>query len=149
MTRKNIVSGLVFVILFISVLVLSRSLPEQTKYYPTLIGYIGLFLSVLLTVTNVVKLTKDKSDKEKLVNIKVEQLVRIMIMTGLLIVYILVINKIGYIVTTIVFMFGITYILGNLKKPVKSLIISCVFSITLYVLFEIIMNVSLPSGILI
>lgn len=105
-------------------------------FFPKVIAVILIILSVLLF------LSKDKTKQENR-NIKYTMMVIIIFA-----IYIFMIGKLGYLVSTILFSFTIISILKK-NSIILKIIYSLIFPIGLYLLFTYIFKVSLPTGIFI
>lgn len=105
-------------------------------FFPKVIAVILIILSVLLF------LSKDKTKQENH-NIKYTMMVIIIFA-----IYIFMIGKLGYLVSTILFSFTIISILKK-NSIILKIIYSLIFPIGLYLLFTYIFKVSLPTGIFI
>lgn len=107
-------------------------------FFPKVVSVILIVLSILIFISN----GKDKKT-EKNPNIKYT-----LITIGIFAVYIVLIGKIGYLVSTILFSFAI---ISLLKKDsiVLKVVYSIIFPVGLYLLFTYVFKVSLPTGIFI
>lgn len=107
-------------------------------FFPKVVSVILIVLSILIFILN----GKDKKT-EKNPNIKYT-----LITIGIFAVYIVLIGKIGYLVSTILFSFAI---ISLLKKDsiVLKVVYSIIFPVGLYLLFTYAFKVSLPTGIFI
>lgn len=107
-------------------------------FFPKVVSVILIVLSILIFISN----GKDKKT-EKNPNVKYT-LITIVIFA----VYIVLIGKIGYLVSTILFSFAI---ISLLKKDsiVLKVVYSIIFPVGLYLLFTYAFKVSLPTGIFI
>lgn len=107
-------------------------------FFPKVISIILFVLGVLIFVSS----GKDKK-VEKNPNVKYT-----LITIGIFAVYIVLIGKIGYLVSTILFSFAIISLLKK-NSIVLKVIYSIVFPVGLYLLFTYAFKVSLPTGIFI
>lgn len=107
-------------------------------FFQKVVSVILIVLSILIFISN----GKDKKT-EKNPNIKYT-----LITIGIFAVYIVLIGKIGYLVSTILFSFAI---ISLLKKDsiVLKVVYSIIFPVGLYLLFTYAFKVSLPTGIFI
>ena len=80
--------------------------------------------------------TVDKTDYKSL-----------LIVTGSMATYPLLIERAGFVVATTVAFFGVSFAFGA-KNPVKNLLVSLIFSLIVYFSFTRGLNVNLPSGIM-
>lgn len=108
------------------------------SFFPKLVCIILGILSIVIFIKsfkdkNSYKFTKDNKNT--------------FIVIGLCIIYIFLMEKIGYLLSTIIFSFCVIRILDK-KKMIISIIFSIIFPIGIYYLFSRVFNVSLPIGIL-
>ena len=107
-------------------------------FFPKVICVILFVLGAALFISNLK--THFKADVK---NVKYTILVM-----AVFAVYIFLISKIGYLVSTILFAFSIVTILKDTTFTVK-ILFSIIFPVSLYLLFTYVFKVSLPEGILI
>ena len=107
-------------------------------FFPKVVSVILIVLSILIFISN----GKDKKT-EKNPNIKYT-----LITIGIFAVYIVLIGKIGYLVSTILFSFAIVSLLKK-DSIVLKVVYSIIFPVGLYLLFTYAFKVSLPTGIFI
>lgn len=69
------------------------------------------------------------------------------IVMGLCIIYLFLMQRIGYLLSTIIFSLGVINVLDR-KKIIINIMFSVIFTIGIYYLFSKVFNVSLPTGIL-
>ncbi|MTD30623.1 tripartite tricarboxylate transporter TctB family protein [Planomicrobium sp. YIM 101495] len=119
--------------------------------FPTLIAALLTFLSLILIIGKVVELRKRKpatKPKKSLKEFYTEY--RLVLLTVLLfIVYIFLMQFIGFVVTTILFIIGAGVLIGSRKKKDLIIISSVAVIVTLstYFFFENVLYIRFPSGI--
>lgn len=111
-------------------------------FFPRLICII-LFLIALILLIFSIKNKNYSKIKNKNPNLKYS-----VIMIIFFIVYVFLIEKLGYLTSTIIFMISIIFLLKS-KSLLINIIFSVVFSSVIYLLFSKGFNVSLPEGIFI
>ncbi|KUK57638.1 MAG: Uncharacterized protein XD80_1298 [Synergistales bacterium 53_16] len=149
---KNQISGLIAVIIGSVYLFMALQLPRTTigdkigpKMFPILIGSIALLCGVLLF------LRESKIPKEKRSAFdwafKAEKQVYTKIATTIIlgIAYGFTLRIAGYVITTILFMFAVTRLING-KHWIENTLISLLFPIVTYVVFAIMLGLSLPRG---
>jgi putative tricarboxylic transport membrane protein len=110
---------------------------------PKGLGYLLLFLSVLLFLQ---KGKETEQEKQKRTIPKKELLV-LLVVAGFILIYIFLLELIGFIIMTSVFIFACSAFLGY-KKYKISAVVALVFSFLLYFLFNYLLLIHLPSGVL-
>lgn len=150
MTKKNMISSLVWIIFFAYFYVASQSLMESAALWPSAICLVGVALSALSALTSWVEFRRDKAGAGSWEPFSREQGVRILKLTGILVVWILLLKNLGFLVSCI----GAQITIFSLFEPVRTkrnictnIIIAIFFSACVYGLFRA-LGVSLPSGIL-
>lgn len=107
-------------------------------FFPKLVCLILGVLSLLMFIKsfrdkNIYKFSKDNKNT--------------FIIIGLCVVYLFLMEKIGYLLATIIFSISVIMTLDR-KNIIMSILFSIIFPIGIYYLFSKVFNVSLPTGIL-
>lgn len=145
MKRQEMILGYVLVVLSGIFYFLTFRLPENARIYPLFVITLLFLLSVLHLVLTYRK-TED-SDTSKAIKMTSEQKKRGLLITVASAIYIALLPIIGYIVTTIIYIIGVLFSLDVDKK--KAVLISVVFTALVYALFNNLLRVPLPKGLLI
>lgn len=152
---KNELTGVISLILGLFYLVITLRLPtvmvgDQVgpKVFPGIVATIAIVCGMILFIT---ERFQTKSSKEKFswdFTRQKDVYIRIVmtIATGLL--YGFILDSLGYIISTTVFMLLVMFIINSSKRLVENIGISLLFSVTTYVIFAILLKLSLPRGIL-
>lgn len=147
----NIISC-IFIAISVWFFVISLSFPPGSNgavgpgYFPRIMCMLVIFLSVLQLVLsrNIVE-TKEQAD---LGLFKKENL-RVWLTMGIVLVYIICIKAIGFIVSSIVFQFGLnTYYKVHEKYKILYVILPFIVVAVLYFIFHNLLHVNLPKGLL-
>lgn len=143
---KNIdrVTSMVFILIGIIFFIETFKLPENSRMYPRFMIGIMVFLSVLLLIKSFVspQLSKTWRDLTKDIHWK-----RFLFVLFGALVYLFLINIIGFFVSTFVYLLT-TMLLLKAKR--STMIISvCSFLIILFLIFKVFLKVPLPTGYLI
>ena len=151
MTVHNMDRKLAVVIMGIAIiyLVLSFRLPEypyaliDADFLPKGLGYLLLILSVILFFQN---RPETEEEKEKR-SIKKDDLIILIVTLIALLFYVFILEKIGFVLSTILFL-TFTMRLYGYKKWMMNIIVSVGFSLVLYFSFNYLLKVFLPQGIM-
>lgn len=147
----NIISC-VFIAISVWFFVISLSFPPGSNgavgpgYFPRIMCVLVTFLSVLQLVLsrNIV----ETPEQANLGLFKRENL-RVWLTMGIVLVYIICIKQIGFIVSSIVFQFGLnTYYKVHEKHKVLYVILPFIVVAVLYYVFHHLLHVNLPKGLL-
>ena len=109
-------------------------------FFPKVIAVILFILSVMLFVGSI----KNK-DKKSIYNPNMNYTFMVIFAFA---VYIFLIDRIGYLVSTVIFAFVVITILKS-KSKILNIVFAIAFPIALYLLFTYAFKVSLPTGLLI
>jgi len=124
---------------------LSFSFTEEARGFPHFMIFFLFLFSLSLFVNTFFskeKQTKDTDTSDNGIDIK-----RLFYVAALTIIYIVLINKVGFYFTTILYLFYSMYYLG-IKNVKLLLLITGIFIIFLYVGFTLFLELPIPEGIL-
>lgn len=121
---------------------MTSQLPERAATYPTFV--ISLLLILTLLDLIITLLNKDNNEESTFTGIELKQLLTVTILSG---IYIFLINILGYVTSTFLYI-GTLLMMLKIKK-VNSILISVGFSLIIYVLFKMVLKVPLPRGFII
>lgn len=150
---KNRVTGLVSLVIGVIYFFATRNLPESAvsdpigpKAFPTMVAA-GMIVVGLLLVLKREKVTP--KNRAVLFDMATEkELMRDIGLTCVAgLIYGLILEPVGYLITTLLFMTAMMFI-TNGRRTLYNLSVGLVFSLTTYGLFFYILDVSLPRGIL-
>lgn len=117
------------------------AIPEISKGYPLGLLIIATAMTLYLLVRNLIRLKGDET-----VESKVPQQIKTIVPYCLLIIaYIWLLNKLGYIISTVLFMLASLLFL-KLKNKVLMVVITVVLTLLLYFVFTRFLVVVLPKG---
>lgn len=108
-------------------------------------GFFPKLVCIILAILSIVMFVKSFKDKNIYKFSKNNK--NTFIIIGLCIGYLFLMEKIGYLLSTIIFSFSAIITLDR-KNLIMNVIFSIIFPIGIYYLFSKVFNVSLPTGIL-
>ena len=124
---------------------LIKQLPPKAARYPYFVLGLMVFLTLLLAINTFLIKPKNTEDKEE-DQFKGNLYGQFFLIMALSAVYVILIDIIGFFVTTAIYLF-VTMII--LKSNIKwSIVVSIVFPIFLYLVFVSFLKVPIPSGFL-
>ncbi|HEY9054334.1 MAG TPA: tripartite tricarboxylate transporter TctB family protein [Rectinemataceae bacterium] len=150
---KNMISGIVAIVVGVIYLITTMLLPEMKmgdklgpKLFPSVAGFLALGSGVALVILDFIsKKPKEKADfgfiKRKDVWIK------IFLTTVVGVVYGLLMDPLGFIIPTTLFMLFISTLI-NKGRLVQNIIVAVAFSVICYGVFGVALKLSLPRGFL-
>lgn len=127
--------------------ILIKQLPPKAARYPYFVLGLMVFLTLILAINTFIikaKNTEEEKEEEKLNGILYKQFFLIILLSA---VYVVLIDVIGFFVTTAIYLF-VTML--TLKSNIKwSIVVSILFPIFLYLVFVSFLRVPVPKGFLI
>lgn len=116
-------------------------IPDISRGYPLGLLVIATVMTLFLLVRNLLRLKGDEEVETKVV----EQAKTIVPYCLMIIAYIWLLNKLGYIISTVVFMIASLLFL-KLKNKVLMIVLAVVMTLVLYYIFTNFLVVVLPKG---
>ncbi|WP_044469632.1 tripartite tricarboxylate transporter TctB family protein [Mannheimia massilioguelmaensis] len=150
---KNFLAGFIF--FFVALFYLISAFQIETKnlvsveadFMPKIYGIFLLITAIILMITSFIKIQKTNVIYEN----KETDWKRIFAVIGLVFIYVLLMQYVGFIITSIPFLFCLSWLLTPLYIK-KNIIVYVIFSIVLpviaYFLFSYYLNLTMPSGFL-
>ncbi len=116
-------------------------IPDVSKGYPMALLIVAGLMTIYLLVKSMLKMkTEEKEETQVIEQIKI--IVPYCLMIG---VYLFLMNKLGYIASTVVFMIASLFYL-KLKNKVVMVVLTVVLTVVLYFVFTNFLTVILPRG---
>lgn len=144
-TNKKV--SIFLILLGIIYLILSFRLPKYA-YVPVDSDLVPICLGVLLLIlAGILYFTKDQEKKEDDERIPKKELPIVLGVIGLIVIYISLLEIIGFVLVSVLFLFFCSMFLGY-KRYVINGIVSLVIPTFVYLLFDSFLQIQLPSGIL-
>ncbi len=140
--------SIIFILLAIGYLILSYQLspypfvPVDSDFVPKVLGFLLIALSIILFFNS-----NPKEQEEKKSNISRQDLWILLFVTALIILYISLLEIIGFVIVSMLFIFSCSWMLGYKNFKVNA-IVSLLFPVTLFYIFNYLLQINLPSGIL-
>ena len=135
--------GLVLVYYLIEALKMTPSLEVDIigpGFFPKVIGVFGLILVCILFLSSKDS-KKGVGEREKKISLEYQHLTPIL----LLLIYVLTLEKIGFVLGTFLFLsFNLKFL--GVEKWTRSLIVSAVITAVIYILFNHVMDVRTPES---
>lgn len=142
MRKINLILSVIMLIVSGFFYTMITQLPKEASLYPIFVTTILAVLSTILLIKTYFQKEDEESTAFK--NIEIKQLLFILTING---VYIFLINIIGYIVSTILYV--LAALIGLKVDKKKSVLISFGVCFFVYILFKVLLKVPLPKGIII
>ena len=137
----DMIIGIVLLAFLTSLAAQVPAIPEVSRGYPLALLVISYLMTGFLLVSSIVKLKKEEKQKTQVL----EQVKIIVPYCLMIIVYLFLMGKIGYIASTVLFMVA-SLIYLKLKNRIVLAVLSVVLTIILYFVFTNFLTVILPRG---
>lgn len=158
----EIIIGLVLIGLSLVIYIQGGNLPSLNEAFfnagsfPRMIAAVLILLSIILILSKLNELRKKKpaedkvSSKERLAAFYTEYKL-VILTTAVFFVYIFLLQFIGFVVSTILFIIGAAILIGYRKRKevVTISAVAVILTLTIYFFFENVLYVRFPSGIFI
>ncbi|UXH46028.1 tripartite tricarboxylate transporter TctB family protein [Rossellomorea vietnamensis] len=148
-TKPDRIISLVLLVFAVVYLALSYRLPAfpyaviDSDVLPKGLGYLLIILAIVLFLQ-----AKDDTDADKERRyVKKEDLIILLSVLAALLIYIFLLEPVGFLLSTILFLLVIPFVLG-FKKKVTTVLVAFLFSGVMYYSFNYLLNITLPQGIL-
>lgn len=153
---KNIITGLFAVVVGIFYTVMALNIPHLQlgdplgpKVFPLLIGISVILLGAVLMI----KERFTEPSRRQILHFKLTQDTKTLInrigLTSIFgILYGFLLDPLGYLLSSTLFMIMIMFLVNKLQRVLESILVSVGFSLITYVGFGVLLKLSLPRGIL-
>ncbi len=151
MNKSNIVASLLFIALSIWLFITSYFFPKAPSsmfgpgLFPMILASGLMIMSIILLVQT---LLEKKNSNHSGIDIKSPEIRRSFTSLIATIIYVIAMNYLGFIVSTVIFLLFLMYLLKN-REYIKMIIVSIVVSIAIQIIFKTVLHITLPSGFLI
>lgn len=142
MRKLNLILSIILLIVCGFFYSMTFKLPAEARIYPIFVNTLFMILSLTFLVKSY--LNKDSEEAKNFKNIELKQLIFILVTGG---IYIVLINILGYIISTILYV--LVALIGLQVSKKNSVLITIGFCLFIYVLFKLLLKVPLPDGFII
>lgn len=140
-STPDIIIGVVMLLFLISLSLQMPSIPKDSRTYPALLMGLSYLMVIVLLIRGIV--TYKKSE---VVESQVKTQLKTLIPYGaMIVVYLALLGKIGYIFDTVLFCL-VSLIYLKLKNKVVMVLLSLILTLILYFVFTRFLSVILPRG---
>lgn len=137
----DMIIGIVLLAFLTSLAVQVPKIPSVSRGYPVVLLVISYLMTICLLVSSVLKMRKQEKQETR----AAEQAGIIVPYCLMIAVYLFLMNKVGYIISTVVFMLASLLYL-KLKNKVVMVVLSVVLTVLLFFVFTNFLTVILPRG---
>ncbi len=137
----DLIIGMALLLFLVTLTLQLPAIPKGSKTYPAILMILSYIMAAILTVKSLVRWKASPVAENRLR----EQINIILPYAALILVYLLLLDKIGYIIDT--FLFSVVSLVWlKLKNKAVILVLSAVLTLALYFLFTRFLSVILPRG---
>lgn len=151
MKKADIIGGLIGILIGLYAIWEGTNMPEDVvmkigpSFFPTILASLLIIFSLVLIVNALRGKSKGEVTPLKLSDKGVQ---RGLITLVAAIVFCVALDPIGFIPTAIVFLAFMMWVMGN-RKPVLMIVVPPLITLTIWLIFEKVLNLSMPAGLLI
>lgn len=146
--NQKIAAGLLLFSIFYLVLTFNlpayKYVPVDSDMIPMGLGFLLVILSICLYFAKDNHVTSEEESKEKVPG---KEKLMVLSVLGFIILYIFLLEPLGFVLSTLIFIFGCSRFLGY-KNYLVNGIVSVIFPLAVYFAFTKGLQVALPPGIL-
>lgn len=142
--KKSFPDFIISVVLLAFLASLAAQLPEipdVSKGYPMALLAVAGVMTIYLLVKSMLKMKNEEKEETQVIE-QIKIIVPYCLMIG---VYLFLMNKLGYIASTVIFMIASLFYL-KLKNKVVMVVLTVVLTVVLYFVFTNFLTVILPRG---
>jgi hypothetical protein len=164
MKRRDFFLAIFLCVFGATVFLLSNTIPIKvavekssivnSRFFPKLMSGSLVVLGIVLALQNLLKIksipqtdVRDGSSSSGELEERKKFVSRLIMAGGLIFLYLVAFNQLGFLISSILFMGCFLWVLGNRNLPVV-VSVSLLVPIILYLLFRLLLGVMLPRGIL-
>ena len=151
MKKADIIGGLIGILIGLYAIWEGTNMPEDVvmkigpSFFPTILASLLIIFSLVLIVNALRGKSKGEVTPLKLSDKGVQ---RGLITLVAAIVFCVALDPIGFIPTAIVFLAFMMWVMGN-RKPILMIVVPPLITLTIWLIFEKVLNLSMPAGLLI
>jgi len=126
----------------------------NARFFPKLMSFAMIFLAIVMAVENYARKSSRKAGptdgepKDERAETSKREVWQRMCGIGIIcLFYYYLFEPLGYLISSVLFMLGFLWVLGN-RKWIVLLLLSVLAPVTVYVLFKILLGAPLPPGII-
>lgn len=119
--------------------------PVDSDVVPIVLGIVLMILSIVLFFSKGTE--EDEAKQKNVIPENKKDLYMLLIVAGLILIYIWLLERAGFVITSFLFIFVTTYVLGY-RRHVVNLIVSLAIPLVFYFVFSSLLEISLPKGLL-
>jgi putative tricarboxylic transport membrane protein len=117
--------------------------PQAPKIFPGMVALLTIGLSIALLAQEL-RAATNSGQSGRTSGVDMENVVQITLISVCAVLYALLFDRLGYVISTILFLEGVLSVFNGPKRWKQNSLVAVIFSVVVYVLFFKILNVYLP-----
>lgn len=146
MYRKDIISSIVFILIFALALINTATFPEMSRMFPRIICIMGLGYSLAILARAVSHIKRGGEVVQQ--GMSGRELRNAIFTLAAGFAYVAIIPLLGYMTTTFLFLTAFSFYLDRTYKKYVYVLFAGGFVLVLYLAFAVFLTIPLPKGIL-
>lgn len=142
--KKTITEERIFLLCLLTALIVFftqlREIPQSGRTYPMVLLIVGIALCIYIIIF--------KAGKNDTNTVQKRQTVDCIILSGMVLLYIVMQNSAGYIISSLVFLYAVLFFLGLKNNKLLFFLYPICITLFIYLLFNKVLHVLLPEGFL-
>ena len=134
-----ILFGLIYLVLTLNIPTSNIGNPNSLMYFPILVGLLLLIMSIVYFFQEFKKRHETFSQL-----LERKTFIRIVLTITLTIIYALIFERLGFLISTIIFLGAIMFLINGYKRWLQNILVTVIFSGIAWYTFAQLLNVSLP-----
>ncbi|WP_134700805.1 tripartite tricarboxylate transporter TctB family protein [Ammoniphilus sp. YIM 78166] len=144
MSKPNRIFSLVFIIFGLFMFLYSNRFPEEAAFWPKVFSVVLVLLSVGLIIDTLKNPNREEVKGESPTR---NEFVVLGLIVGVIVIYMLLLNIVGFFILSILLVGGLLWYLGY-RKMIGVLSISIATTVLITVIFQVLLHVPIPQGVL-
>ena len=137
-----ILFGVIYLVLTLNIPKSNIGNPNSPMYFPMLVGLLLLIMSIAYFFQEFKKRNESFIAFSQLLERKT--FIRIILTIVLTVIYALIFERLGFLISTIVFLGGIMFLINGYKRWLQNILVTVIFSGIAWYTFSQLLDVSLP-----
>ena len=148
MGKKEIFLSIIFIVISITIYILTYQFPQQTvalspTVFPRFVSACLFIISLTLLIQGIAGIKRDSEQNKVKLTLNKAFIIRLLLMIFLAFFYTQILPLIGYVLATPPFVAG-AMLLFNEKRGIWNIAVSIITTALLYILFRIVFKIPLP-----
>ena len=146
LNNQEFMSGLIILIMFALIKLLSMRLPAKVSAYPIFMSNVAFVIAILFFVRCCVRMARGTISQKKMFVGDMEGRMKYWLTLVFLVLYAVLFKRLGFVISSFLFMMVFTTLFGPKEKQWGvNLAVSAGFTAVIFIAFKIILGIPLPT----